>query len=97
MRPTTRTSTTTHRHHASRPGGGLRLMYVLSPPRSQESVDICDFAVGLSRALNGSIIPSERCVWLWRVAVSDMPHERGPTDPHPPTHSRTVRPSGLGT
>ena len=28
----------------------------------QESVDICDFAVGLSRALNGSIIPSERSV-----------------------------------
>lgn len=29
---------------------------------TQESVDICDFAVGLSRALNGAIIPSERCV-----------------------------------
>ncbi|RHY92302.1 hypothetical protein DYB37_011727, partial [Aphanomyces astaci] len=26
----------------------------------QEAVDICDFAVGLSRCLNGSIIPSER-------------------------------------
>nr|CCA21165.1 unnamed protein product [Albugo laibachii Nc14] len=26
----------------------------------QEAIDICDFAVGLSRALNGSIIPSER-------------------------------------
>ena len=30
----------------------------------QESVDICDFAVGLSRALNGAIIPSERSVPL---------------------------------
>jgi aldehyde dehydrogenase family 7 protein A1 len=26
----------------------------------QEAIDICDFAVGLSRTLNGSIIPSER-------------------------------------
>jgi aldehyde dehydrogenase family 7 member A1 len=26
----------------------------------QEAVDICDFAVGLSRQLNGSVIPSER-------------------------------------
>ncbi|CCI45303.1 unnamed protein product [Albugo candida] len=26
----------------------------------QEAIDICDFAVGLSRMLNGSIIPSER-------------------------------------
>lgn len=26
----------------------------------QEAVDICDYAVGLSRALNGSVIPSER-------------------------------------
>ncbi|OQR98335.1 aldehyde dehydrogenase family 7 member A1 [Achlya hypogyna] len=26
----------------------------------QEAVDICDFAVGLSRSLNGSVIPSER-------------------------------------
>ncbi|RLN65588.1 hypothetical protein BBJ28_00008276 [Nothophytophthora sp. Chile5] len=26
----------------------------------QEAIDICDFAVGLSRALNGSVIPSER-------------------------------------
>jgi aldehyde dehydrogenase family 7 protein A1 len=26
----------------------------------QEAVDICDFAVGLSRTLNGSVIPSER-------------------------------------
>ncbi len=26
----------------------------------QEAIDICDFAVGLSRALNGQVIPSER-------------------------------------
>ncbi len=26
----------------------------------QETIDICDFACGLSRAINGSIIPSER-------------------------------------
>ena len=26
----------------------------------QEAIDICDFAVGLSRQLNGSVIPSER-------------------------------------
>lgn len=26
----------------------------------QEIIDMCDFAVGLSRQLNGSIIPSER-------------------------------------
>ena len=26
----------------------------------QEAIDICDYAVGLSRALNGSVIPSER-------------------------------------
>lgn len=26
----------------------------------QEAIDICDFAVGLSRCLNGSVIPSER-------------------------------------
>ncbi|GAB5035552.1 aldehyde dehydrogenase [Nannochloropsis oceanica] len=26
----------------------------------QEAIDICDFAVGLSRSLNGSVIPSER-------------------------------------
>ncbi|CAI5738611.1 unnamed protein product [Hyaloperonospora brassicae] len=26
----------------------------------QEAIDICDFAVGLSRTLNGSVIPSER-------------------------------------
>lgn len=26
----------------------------------QEAVDICDYAVGLSRALNGAVIPSER-------------------------------------
>lgn len=26
----------------------------------QEAVDICDFAVGLSRSLNGSVMPSER-------------------------------------
>ncbi|CAM9850298.1 unnamed protein product [Phaeothamnion confervicola] len=26
----------------------------------QEAVDICDFAVGLSRSLNGAVIPSER-------------------------------------
>lgn len=26
----------------------------------QEVIDMCDFAVGLSRQLNGSIIPSER-------------------------------------
>lgn len=27
----------------------------------QEAIDICDFAVGLSRSLNGSVIPSEVC------------------------------------
>jgi len=26
----------------------------------QEAIDICDYAVGLSRCLNGSVIPSER-------------------------------------
>lgn len=26
----------------------------------QEAIDICDYAVGLSRSLNGSVIPSER-------------------------------------
>ena len=26
----------------------------------QEFIDICDFAVGLSRMLNGQVIPSER-------------------------------------
>jgi len=26
----------------------------------QEVIDMCDFAVGLSRQLNGSVIPSER-------------------------------------
>ena len=26
----------------------------------QEAIDICDYAVGLSRMLNGSVIPSER-------------------------------------
>ena len=26
----------------------------------QEAIDICDFAVGLSRTLNGQVIPSER-------------------------------------
>ena len=26
----------------------------------QEGVDICDYATGLSRMLNGSVIPSER-------------------------------------
>jgi aldehyde dehydrogenase family 7 protein A1 len=26
----------------------------------QEAIDICDFATGLSRQLNGSVIPSER-------------------------------------
>lgn len=26
----------------------------------QEIIDMCDYAVGLSRQLNGSIIPSER-------------------------------------
>lgn len=40
------------------------LVFTITPPctHAQESVDICDFAVGLSRALNGSIIPSERSV-----------------------------------
>lgn len=34
----------------------------------QEAIDICDFSVGLSRNLNGSVIPSER------PGVSSGPH-----------------------
>lgn len=29
----------------------------------QEIIDICDYAVGLSRMINGQVIPSERCVF----------------------------------
>jgi len=29
----------------------------------QEIIDMCDYAVGLSRQLNGSIIPSERKIF----------------------------------
>ncbi|CAH0476359.1 unnamed protein product [Peronospora belbahrii] len=35
-------------------------IYVEGVGEVQEAIDICDFAVGLSRALNGSVIPSER-------------------------------------
>lgn len=35
-------------------------IYVEGVGEVQEAVDICDFAVGLSRSLNGSVIPSER-------------------------------------
>ncbi len=35
-------------------------IYVEGVGEVQEAVDICDFAVGLSRQLNGSVIPSER-------------------------------------
>lgn len=32
----------------------------MSSPDWQEFVDICDYAVGLSRMLNGAVLPSER-------------------------------------
>ncbi|KAE9008919.1 Aldehyde dehydrogenase family 7 member [Phytophthora rubi] len=35
-------------------------IYVEGVGEVQEAIDICDFAVGLSRTLNGSVIPSER-------------------------------------
>jgi aldehyde dehydrogenase family 7 member A1 len=35
----------------------------------QEIIDMCDYAVGLSRQLNGSIIPSER---KFNYLVMDM-------------------------
>ena len=33
----------------------------------QEYVDICDYAVGLSRQLNGQVIPSERITLYWLI------------------------------
>lgn len=41
------------------------------PSLLQEFIDMCDFAVGLSRQINGSVIPSESkstcCASLWLV------------------------------
>lgn len=39
----------------------LSCMYLwLTANEWQEIIDMCDYAVGLSRQLNGSVIPSER-------------------------------------
>uniref|UniRef100_A0A0E0ESN0 Aldehyde dehydrogenase domain-containing protein n=1 Tax=Oryza meridionalis TaxID=40149 RepID=A0A0E0ESN0_9ORYZ len=43
----------------------------------QEIIDMCDYAVGLSRQLNGSIIPSERwnaCIALERCSNYSVDH-----------------------
>jgi len=45
----------------------------------QEYIDVCDFAVGLSRMLGGSVMPSESkgvwsCYWNWSELPSEGTH-----------------------
>lgn len=45
-------------------------IYVEGVGEVQEYVDVCDYAVGLSRMIGGPVLPSESeccplCVWWW--------------------------------
>ena len=40
----------------------------------QEYVDICDYAVGLSRMIDGKVLPSERKKGLYKCSLFHLPN-----------------------